>query len=204
MEDTGSGTGRSQPIDNYGRVAMFGPNSEPVALKRDVDVVLVPDGIQVTLNADSLVYITQSMGGCFTVYFEGNLFRVGGLDADAIGKEPILPPELPDGASDKEFEVMVWDQMKTVYDPEIPINIVDLGLIYDARISIMPDGKRYVYVEMTLTAPGCGMGDILVQDVREKIGIIPTISKVDVELVLDPPWSQAMMSEAAQLEAGLL
>lgn len=183
---------------------MFGPDSEPVALKRDVDVVLVPDGVQVTLNEDSLVYITQSMGGCFTVYFEGNLFRVGGLDADALGKEPIQPPELPDGASDEEFETMVWDQMKTVYDPEIPINIVDLGLIYDTRMSIMPDGKRYVYVEMTLTAPGCGMGDILVQDVREKVGIIPTVSKVDVELVLDPPWNQTMMSEAAQLEAGLL
>lgn len=183
---------------------MFGPDSEPVALQRDVDVVLVPDGVQVTLNEDSLVYITQSMGGCFTVYFEGNLFRVGGLDADALGKEPIQPPELPDGASDEEFETMVWDQMKTVYDPEIPINIVDLGLIYDTRMSIMPDGKRYVYVEMTLTAPGCGMGDILVQDVREKVGIIPTVSKVDVELVLDPPWNQTMMSEAAQLEAGLL
>lgn len=183
---------------------MFGPDSEPVALQRDVDVVLVPDGVQVTLNEDSLVYITQSMGGCFTVYFEGNLFRVGGLDADALGKEPIQPPELPDGASDEAFETMVWDQMKTVYDPEIPINIVDLGLIYDTRMSIMPDGKRYVYVEMTLTAPGCGMGDILVQDVREKVGIIPTVSKVDVELVLDPPWNQTMMSEAAQLEAGLL
>lgn len=183
---------------------MFGPDSEPVALQRDVDVVLVPDGVQVTLNEDSLVYITQSMGGCFTVYFEGNLFRVGGLDADALGKEPIQPPELSDGASDEEFETMVWDQMKTVYDPEIPINIVDLGLIYDTRMSIMPDGKRYVYVEMTLTAPGCGMGDILVQDVREKVGIIPTVSKVDVELVLDPPWNQTMMSEAAQLEAGLL
>jgi probable FeS assembly SUF system protein SufT len=183
---------------------MFGPDSEPVALKRDVEVTLVPDGFQVTLNADSLVYITQAMGGSFTIYFEGNLFRVGGLDADALGKEPIAPPDLPDNAGDNEFEQICWDQMKTVYDPEIPINIVDLGLIYDCRISKMPDGKRYVYVEMTLTAPGCGMGDILVQDVREKIGIIPTVSKVDVELVLDPPWNQTMMSEAAQLEAGLL
>jgi len=183
---------------------MFGPDSEPVALKRDVDVTLVPDGFQVTLNVDSLVYITQAMGGSFTVYFEGNLFRVGGLDADALGKEPIQPPDLPQNASDDEFETLVWEQMKSVYDPEIPINIVDLGLIYDCRISKLPDSKRYVYVEMTLTAPGCGMGDILVQDVRERVGIIPTISKVDVELVLDPPWNQTMMSEAAQLEAGLL
>jgi probable FeS assembly SUF system protein SufT len=183
---------------------MFGADSEPVALKRDVEVTLVPDGFPVTLHVDSLVYITQAMGGSFTIYFEGNLFRVGGLDADALGKAPIEPPDLPDNASDDEFEVIVWDQMKTVYDPEIPINIVDLGLIYDCRVSKLPDGQRYVYVEMTLTAPGCGMGDILVQDVRERIGIIPTVAKVDVELVLDPPWNQTMMSEAAQLEAGLL
>ena len=183
---------------------MFGPDSEPVALKRDVDVTLVPDGFQVTLRVDSLVYITQAMGGSFTIYFEGNLFRVGGLDADALGKERIAPPDLPENASDEELEKIVWDQMKTVYDPEIPINVVDLGLIYECRISKLPGGNRYVYVEMTLTAPGCGMGDILVQDVREKIGIIPTIDKVDVELVLDPPWNQTMMSEAAQLEAGLL
>jgi len=183
---------------------MFGPDSEPVALKRDVDVTLVPDGFQVTLNADSLVYITQAMGGSFTIYYEGNLFRVGGLHADALGKEPIEPPILPVDASDEDFQTTTWDQMRTVYDPEIPINIVDLGLIYDCRISKLPDGKRYVYVEMTLTAPGCGMGDILVQDVQEKIGIIPNVAKVDVELVLDPPWNQTMMSEAAQLEAGLL
>jgi len=183
---------------------MFGPNSEPVSLKRDCEVVLVPDGFQVTLNTDNLVYITQAMGGCYTIYFEGNLFRVGALDADALGKEPFKPPRLPDKASDEEFNQLVWDQMKTVYDPEIPINVVDLGLIYECGISKLPNSKRYVYVEMTLTAPGCGMGDILVQDVREKIGMIPTVGKVDVELVLDPPWNQSMMTEAAQLETGLL
>ena len=183
---------------------MFGNDSEPVALKRDVEVTLVPDGFQVTLPVDSLVYITQAMGGSFTIYFEGNLYRVGGLHADALGKEPIQPPALPADAKDADFETLVWEQMKTVFDPEIPINIVDLGLIYDCRVSALSDGKRYVYVEMTLTAPGCGMGPILVQDVQEKIGIIPTAGKVDVELVLDPPWNQAMMSEAAQLEAGLL
>jgi len=183
---------------------MIGPDSEPVALQRDCEATIVPDGHSVTLEADSLVYITQAMGGCFTIYFEGNLFRVAGLNADALGKEPVEPPKLPDNASDEDFEKLVWDQIKTIYDPEIPINIYDLGLIYDSRISKLPDGKRYVYVEMTLTAPGCGMGEILVEDVREKIGIIPTVGKVDVELVLDPPWNQSMMSEAAQLEAGLL
>ena len=183
---------------------MFGSDSEPVTLARDCDAIVVPDGDQVTLEKGSLVYITQAMGGCFTIYFEGSLLRVGGLDADALRMEPIKPPELPGNASDEEFEALAWDQMKTVYDPEIPINIVDLGLIYNCRISKLPDAKRYVYIEMTLTAPGCGMGDILVQDVRQKVGIIPTVGKVDVELVLDPPWDQTMMSEAAQLEAGLL
>jgi probable FeS assembly SUF system protein SufT len=183
---------------------MFGPDNEPVTLKRGLEAVIVPDGFPVSLEKDSLVYITQAMGGCFTIYFEGQLFRVGGMDADALGKEPIKPPELPGNATDEEFEALAWEQMKTVYDPEIPINIVDLGLIYDCRISKLADNQRYVYIEMTLTAPGCGMGDILVQDVREKVGIIPTIGKVDVELVLDPPWNQSMMTEAAQLEAGLL
>ncbi len=183
---------------------MFGSDSEPVTLRRDLEAVIVPDGYTVKIEQDSLVQVTQAMGGCFTIYYEGNLYRVGGLDADALGKEPTKPPELPAEATNEEFEALALSQMKTVYDPEIPINIVDLGLIYDFRISTLPDGKRYVYVEMTLTAPGCGMGDILVQDVREKIGIIPTVSKVDVELVLDPPWNQSMMSEAAKLEAGLL
>ncbi len=183
---------------------MFGPNSEPVTLKRDVEVILVPDGFPVTLHTDNLVYITQAMGGCYTIYFEGNLFRIGVLDADALGKEPIGKPELPEGASDEEFNRVVWDQLRTVYDPEIPINIVDLGLVYECGVSNLPGNKRYVYIEMTLTAPGCGMGDILVQDVRERVGMIPTVGKVDVELVLDPPWNQTMMSEAARLETGLL
>ena len=100
---------------------MFGPDSEPVVLNRDCEAIIVPDGIPVTLGKDALVYITQAMGGCFTIYFEGNLFRVGGLDADALGKEPIQPPNLPENATDEEFEVLAWDQMKTVYDPEIPI-----------------------------------------------------------------------------------
>ncbi len=183
---------------------MFGPNSEPASLKRDCEVILVPDGFPVTLNSDNLVYITQAMGGCYTIYFEGNLFRVGALDADALGKEPFKPPKLPENASDEELNQLIWDQMKTVYDPEIPINIVDLGLIYECGVSKLPNGERYVYLEMTLTAPGCGMGDILIQDVKEKVSMIPTVSKVDVELVLDPPWNQNMMTEAAKLDTGML
>lgn len=183
---------------------MFGNENEPVTLKREVEVIIVPVGVQVTLNEGELVHIIQSMGGSFTIYFEGNLFRVAGRDADALGKEPIKPPPMPPGATDEEFESLAWSQMSTVFDPEIPINVVDLGLIYGCQIDKSEDGQRSVNVKMTLTAPGCGMGEVLVEDVRERLEIIPTVSKVDVELLFDPPWNQSMMSESAQLEAGLL
>ena len=154
--------------------------------------------------AGTVGYITQSLGGSFTVFVDGNLFRVAGVDADAIGKEPVLPPSLPDNASDDDVEKLVWAQMKTCYDPEIPVNIVDLGLIYACELSKNDDGGREVSVTMTLTAPGCGMGDIIVEDVRSKIQIIPTISKVDVELTFEPAWNHHMMTEAARLETGML
>jgi probable FeS assembly SUF system protein SufT len=182
---------------------MFGQENDPVTLTRDLDVTAVPAGTREMIPKDSLVYITQSMGGSFTIYFEGNLYRVAGRDADALRREPVAPPALHAGATDAEFEQLVWDQMRTVYDPEIPINIVELGLIYACRIA-GDDGGRNVEVDMTVTAPACGMGEILLEDVREKIRLLPTVREVKVELVFDPPWSQAMMSEAARLEAGLL
>jgi len=183
---------------------MIGSDNEPVTLNRDLEAVIVPDGFTVTLEKDSLVYITQAMGGCFTLYFEGQLFRVGGLDADALGKEPIKPPDLPDSATEEEFELLAWDQMKTVYDPEIPINIVDLGLIYRCDVTTMPNGERSVSVDLTLTAPGCGMGPMLVQDAQEKIAIVPTVADVRVDLVFDPPWNQSMMSDEARLQTGMM
>lgn len=179
-------------------------DNEPVIIRRDVQGLMVPSGIPVTLPTDALVYITQAMGGSFTVYFEGNLVRVPGADADALGKEPVTPPALPDDATDEQFEALAWEQLKTIYDPEIPINIVELGLVYDCTISRQPDGQRAVSIRMTVTAPGCGMGEILVEEARQKVSIIPTVAAVDVELVFDPPWSQEMMSEAARLEAGLM
>ncbi|MGD8341742.1 MAG: putative Fe-S cluster assembly protein SufT, partial [Gammaproteobacteria bacterium] len=132
-----------------------------------------------------------------------NLFRVAGIDADAVGLEPIKPPEVPADASDADIESVIWDQMRTCYDPEIPINIVDLGLIYRCEVERTDDGQRNVKIAMTLTAPGCGMGPVLMEDVREKVEIIPTVESAEVELVFDPPWNTSMMTDEAKLQAGL-
>ncbi len=181
---------------------MFG-DSEPVSLMRDCDAVIIPAGDVIRLNEGTSGFITQALGGSFTLYVEGNLFRIAGLDADAIGKEPIEAPQLPPDASADDVEALIWSQMRTCYDPEIPINVVELGLIYECNVT--QDGDEYlVDVKMTLTAPGCGMGEVLVADVKEKVEIIPTVRRADVELVFDPPWNQSMMSEEARLEAGLM
>jgi probable FeS assembly SUF system protein SufT len=179
-------------------------DSEPVVIQRDVEAVIVPAGVQVRLREGKTGFITQALGGSFTVYIEGNLFRVAGKDADALGKEIVLPPEVPPDATDEDVRSLVWEQMRTCYDPEIPMNIVDLGLVYECEIRRDDAGGRVADIKMTLTAPGCGMGDILVQDVREKVEIIPTIERADVELVFDPPWNQSMMSEAARLQTGMM
>ena len=183
---------------------MYSRNSEPVRFERDCDAVLVPAGDQVTLPAGTVGYITQSLGGSWTVFVEGNLMRIAGKDADAIGKEPPAPIELPEGATDEDVERLVWQQLRTCFDPEIPVNIVELGLVYAAEVVPREDGRRDVRVRMTLTAPGCGMGEVLVDDVRSKVELIPTVAEADVELVFDPPWNQTMMSEAARLETGML
>ena len=165
---------------------------------------MIPSGDELTMPAGSVGYITQSLGGSFTVFIDGNLFRVAGVDAGAIGKEPVMPPALSDDASDDDVEKLVWSQMKTCYDPEIPVNIVDLGLVYSCELKKNQQGQREVSVMMTLTAPGCGMGDIIVEDVRSKIQIIPTVHRVDVELTFEPAWNYQMMTEAARLETGML
>ena len=187
-------------------MSMYSRSSEPVRFERDCAAVLVPQGEAVTLPAGSVGYITQALGGSWTVFVEGNLFRIAGADADAIGKEPPAPIELPAGATDEDVEKLVWKQLRTCFDPEIPINVVDLGLVYEATVKPheVEQGRRLVEVRMTLTAPGCGMGDILVDDVRSKLELIPTVAEADVELVFDPPWNRTMMSEAARLETGML
>jgi len=177
--------------------------NDPFVLSRDVQALMVPSGTPITLKSGLAGFITQALGGSFTLYIEGNLFRLAGADADAIGKEVILAPELPPNSTEDDVRELAWQQMRSCFDPEIPINIVELGLIYDCTVTANEDGSRHVAVRMTLTAPGCGMGEVLVQDVKQKIELIPTVREADVELVFDPPWNQSMMSEAARLQTGM-
>ena len=182
---------------------MYSRSSEPVQFSRDCAAVLVPQGELVTLPAGSYGYITQALGGSYTVFVEGNLFRIAGKDGDAIGKEPTEPLSLPENASDDEVEALVWNQLRTCFDPEIPFNIVDLGLVYEANLSTREDGQRGVEVKMTLTAPGCGMGESIANEVCDKVLALPQIGEITVNLVFDPPWDRSRMSEEAQLTLGL-
>jgi probable FeS assembly SUF system protein SufT len=179
-------------------------DNEPVIVRRDVRAVVVPQGIETQLKTGQTGYITQALGGSFTVYMDGSLFRIAGEDADAIGKEPVAAPELPPDATEDDVRDLAWEQMKTCYDPEIPINIVELGLVYECEVAANEDGTRTVTVKLTLTAPGCGMGEVLVSDVKDKISHIATVREANVELVFDPPWNQSMMSEAARLQTGMM
>ncbi|MBI3171825.1 MAG: putative Fe-S cluster assembly protein SufT [Hydrocarboniphaga effusa] len=176
---------------------------ETVALKRDVIATLIPAGTKVELPEGASATITQALGGSYTIQVEGHLFRIESKDADALGKEAVATFSVPANASDADLEKAVWDQLRTCYDPEIPINIVELGLIYESRLEPLPDNTRKAVIRMTLTAPGCGMGDILVADARSKVLQIPGISETDIQLVFDPPWTQDKMSEAARLSSGL-
>jgi probable FeS assembly SUF system protein SufT len=177
--------------------------NEPVVLQRDVEAVMVPSGQTITLKLGLAGYITQALGGSFTLYIEGNLYRLSGEQADAIGKQVVRPPTLPPNATEEDVRNLAWDQMRSCFDPEIPINIVDLGLVYECKVTPNEDLSRNLNVTMTLTAPGCGMGEVLVQDVKEKLSPIPTVQTVDVQLTFDPPWSQSMMTEAARLQTGM-
>ncbi len=192
----------NNPVGNG--MSGFSLNSEPFTLVRDCDAVMVPQGEEVVLPAGQIGYITQALGGSFTVYVEGNLFRIAGADADALGKEPPPPLELPPNATNDDVEKLAWEQLHAVFDPEIPVNVVDLGLVYDLSMEQLANGDRKVYVKLTLTAPGCGMGDILVEDARTKLLMIPTLTEADVDLVFDPPWTYEMMSDEARLETGMI
>jgi probable FeS assembly SUF system protein SufT len=185
-------------------------NSDPVTLSRDVEAAVVPVGTKVTLQKGETAYITQSLGGSFTVVVNGNMFRIGGQDADALGIEPTTKPVTASAGSApatvEAVEKEIWTQLKTCYDPEIPVNIVDLGLIYDCHVEPLPGATNSfkAEVKMTLTAPGCGMGPVLQQDVQNKLLSIETVDDVAVELVWEPQWNQGMMTEAAKLQLGLM
>ncbi len=182
---------------------MYGKYSEPICLSRDCDAVAVPEGVAITLPKGAVGTLAQALGGSFTVYVQGKMFRIAGKDADALGKQAIVPPKLSADASAEEVRRLVWEQMKTCFDPEIPVNIVDLGLVYECRIDSLEDGSREVFVKMTLTEPSCGMGQVIADDVRSRIELISAVSAAHVDLVFDPPWKPEMMSEVAKLETGL-
>jgi probable FeS assembly SUF system protein SufT len=169
----------------------------------DCPGILVPAGTEVVIPEGTDVQITQAMGGSITVHIGGNLVRVAGRHAEALGLDPVVEEPMPENPRDEEFAELVEQQLRTCFDPEIPINIVDLGLVYKRDIEKREDGKRDVSIDMTLTAPGCGMGEILVADVRDKLGVIPTLGETKVELVFDPPWNPALMSDEAKLQTGM-
>jgi probable FeS assembly SUF system protein SufT len=170
-----------------------------VAVLTDCPARRVPDGTPLVIPKDTFVTITQSLGGNFTLTWNGQMVRVDGTDAAAIGQQPLTLDFTPP-SSGQISEAQVWDALKTIYDPEIPVDLVNLGLIYQVRIDA---DQHAVVIDMTLTAPGCGMGPVLVGDVEYRVAQVPWVESVTVNLVFDPPWSRDMMSEEAQLETGL-
>jgi len=176
---------------------------ERVELSRDCDAVQVPSGDLVRLRAGTEVTITQSLGGTFTVQAPayGGLFRIASKDADALGKDPARSAAVqsPEG----DLESMVWEQLKTCYDPEIPVNIVDLGLVYGMTVAPHPNGGHVVDVKMTLTAQGCGMGASIAFDAKQKISGLPGVVEANVDLVWDPPWNPQMISPEGRERLGL-
>ena len=180
---------------------------ELATIQRDCDAILIPYGEKITLKKGEEVVITQALGGSYTVMVLGRLARIDGQDADALGKELAGPestePEL--AAGEKPDESLIWDQLRKCYDPEIPVNIVDLGLIYDLAIAPVEGGAGHrVVIKMTLTAPGCGMGTSIAEDVKQGVLTVPGVANANVELVWEPTWNQSMMSDAAQLQLGMM
>lgn len=183
--------------------------SVEVTLARNCAAASIPWGTPDTLPAGSLALITQRLGGTFTVLVEGNLYRIDGQDADALGFEPPAPAETPLGRDGEPItaealEAAAWSALATCYDPEIPIDIVNLGLIYGCEVTPDADGGFRIDLRMTLTAPGCGMGSLIAEEAGEKLHALPGVNDVCVKLVWDPPWCREMISEAAKLQLGLL
>lgn len=174
---------------------------EPVMVRRPVTVECIPDGTPIELESGAIGEITQALGSHFTLLVQGQLVRLKGSDADAIGK-PV--PDAGAGLDDSaDLQTRIWQTLSTCYDPEIPVNIVDLGLIYACDLTAMDDGRAHVFIAITLTAPGCGMGDVLANEVADKLLALDGVGEVKVDVVFDPPWDRSRMSEAAQLALGL-
>ncbi len=181
---------------------------EEVTVTRDVPAVQIPFGDRIVIASGSQVTITQALGGTYTVSTDyGYLARIDGSDADALGKEPMesTPEQVPAQAQTtaEELEARVWEELRTVFDPEIPASVVDLGLVYGVKCEHAPSGRWKVEVTMTLTAPGCGMGDILKADAESRVMALPGVEDSVVEMVTEPPWNPSMMTEAARLELGI-
>ncbi len=176
---------------------------EETVLSRDVEVIQIPDGLPAVLALGTRVLITQQLGGSFTVMTDyGAMFRVDEKNADALGKEDAVAEEAVD--DETPLEERVWAQLRKCYDPEIPVNIVDLGLVYDCTIDDSPAEGSKVQVKMTLTAPGCGMGPVLADDVKRRVESLTGVADTDIEIVFDPPWGPNMMTEAARLQLGMM
>ena len=178
-------------------------SDELITLSRDCEATLIPFGNAITLKKGDEVRITQALGGSYTVMARGSLFRIDGKDADAIGKQVVKEESKKEEISGTASESAIWDVLKTCYDPEIPVNMVDLGLIYSCELTDIESGGSDVDIKMTLTAPGCGMGPMMVDEMKAKVGGVPGVRDVTVELVWDPPWTQDMISEAARLDLGM-
>ena len=179
-------------------------NDNEILLSRDTEAIQIPAGLKTTIPANTRVIITQNLGGSYTIACDYGLFRINETDADALGLERKASSGKAEHPAGEVAEEAVWDQLRTVYDPEIPVNIVDLGLVYDCQVMNSPDGETQVDVKMTLTAPGCGMGPAIAQDARLKILAIPGVDEANVELVWDPPWNQEMISEVGKMKLGLI
>ena len=180
---------------------------EEVVVSRNCEAVMIPSGEKVLVPVGAHATITQSLGGTYTLITDrGLMVRVSGKEVEAIGKTPQDVPQAEAGEelTPEKLEELVWDQLKTCYDPEIPVNIVDLGLVYLCDLKETEDGRQDVNVKMRLTAPGCGMGPVLAGDVKSKIEAIPGIRNAEVDVVFDPVWDRSMMSEAARLQLGMM
>ena len=175
--------------------------SSRITLSREVQAIQIPSGDAITLPAGAEVFITQSLGGTYTVATDSGLARIPAKDADSLGMTP--PEAQGEGVAEGDLEGQVWNQLRGVYDPEIPVNIVDLGLVYDCEVKEI-DGKTTAEVRMTLTAPGCGMGPTIAADAQARILSLPGIDEAHVELVWDPPWNQDMISEEGRMKLGMI